>query len=391
MAENEDRLDVGRFAEDVFLGIHADREAFQNMLTAEKSGDKVGATQWRERAREVSRPLYLTIVKAASAVANKYYPIKDRDALIGAAIYEVLLARERYDPSRGTKFLTFVYPRIWGAVIDEAERLGHGSIEFIGDVISDMPRPSTDPCPSLSYARSELWRVVSEAGLTRNELTTIVLMYMDSMSMEDIGLSTKLFGPAGNVSASRVMRPSPWLSQREIMLAHNIDENEFSDRLQGGLIEQSKHLGSDSYTGTGVDESRQNPSRRGLVPLYRLSAVPVVASKSYVSRLHSSALKKLSKSSALLELSELLFAGTAEHDVVGFGGMSPELSGRSLLTGRRIGGRTSSGCDLDFSLHSIGPLMYDIDVMRRRPNLYAWLAAGAAAAIGIALLSTRKP
>jgi RNA polymerase sigma factor for flagellar operon FliA len=52
-------------------------------------------------------------------IASQLPPHLDRDDLMSAAVIGLIMAAERFDPSRGVQFLTFAELRIRGTIIDE--------------------------------------------------------------------------------------------------------------------------------------------------------------------------------------------------------------------------------------------------------------------------------
>lgn len=52
-------------------------------------------------------------------IASQLPPHLDRDDLMSAAVIGLIMAAERFDPSRGVQFLTFAEQRIRGTILDE--------------------------------------------------------------------------------------------------------------------------------------------------------------------------------------------------------------------------------------------------------------------------------
>src|SRR5512138_2106537 len=52
-------------------------------------------------------------------IASKLPPHLDRDDLMSAAVIGLIMAANRFDPSRGVQFLSFAEQRIRGTILDE--------------------------------------------------------------------------------------------------------------------------------------------------------------------------------------------------------------------------------------------------------------------------------
>lgn len=83
---------------------------------------------------------HIPLVRSIASRLRRTVPQLDAEDLVSAGMIGLLEAADRFDDGRGVSFGTFAYPRIKGAILDEARR--HASLRVAS---SDQPVPLDHP------------------------------------------------------------------------------------------------------------------------------------------------------------------------------------------------------------------------------------------------------
>lgn len=77
---------------------------------------------------------------------KKFPPHVEFDDIVGYAMVGLCEAAKRFDISRGLKFSTYAYPRVWGAILDGVKRMhrNDGSTEQLGDYVFEIPNEAIE-------------------------------------------------------------------------------------------------------------------------------------------------------------------------------------------------------------------------------------------------------
>lgn len=82
----------------------------------------------------------------AHKARKKFPPHVEFDDIVGYAMIGLCEAAKRFDESRGLKFTTYAYPRVWGAILDGVKRMHRkdSCTDPIGDFIYDLPNEAIE-------------------------------------------------------------------------------------------------------------------------------------------------------------------------------------------------------------------------------------------------------
>ena len=77
---------------------------------------------------------------------KKFPPHVEFDDIVGYAMIGLCEAAKRFDVSRGLKFSTYAYPRVWGAIMDGVKSMHRkdANTEQLGDYMYELPNEAIE-------------------------------------------------------------------------------------------------------------------------------------------------------------------------------------------------------------------------------------------------------
>ncbi len=99
--------------------------------------------------RDVSVLANAPLVRSIAARLRRRVPQLDSEDLVSAGMIGLIEAVDRFDGARGVAFGTFAYPRIKGAILDEARRYA-GAVSNDGEATVSLDDPVSDSDGALS-------------------------------------------------------------------------------------------------------------------------------------------------------------------------------------------------------------------------------------------------
>jgi RNA polymerase sigma factor (sigma-70 family) len=103
------------------------------------------------RERDNSVLAHVPLVRSIASRLRRRVPQLDADDLVSAGMIGLLEAVDRFDDERGVAFGTFAYPRIKGAILDEARKHGAPTLVPREPTVS-LNEPVSDAEGALSVA-----------------------------------------------------------------------------------------------------------------------------------------------------------------------------------------------------------------------------------------------
>jgi RNA polymerase sigma factor (sigma-70 family) len=145
---------------------------------------------------------HLGLVRRAARSVARCLPHVELDDLVSAGTLGLLEASSRYDARRGVPFPAYAYPRVKGAIIDEARRHDPRSLPVPleapvrtadGDVAPiDVTEDATAPKPDTHAELGELVEAVNDLPDRERE---ILGLYTNGYSVGEIAAWQRCSGP----------------------------------------------------------------------------------------------------------------------------------------------------------------------------------------------------
>lgn len=170
--------------------------------------------------RDDSVLAHVPLVRSIAARLRRRVPQLDSEDLVSAGMIGLIEAVDRFDDGRGVSFGTFAYPRIKGAILDEARRAAASSTPpndqtvSLDDRVSDaegalsLAEVTADPTAPAPAPRAELVELFAAIdGLPARE--------REMLKLETTGFSVTEIASAHRCSVSRA---SQLLAQARLRL-----------------------------------------------------------------------------------------------------------------------------------------------------------------------------
>ena len=163
---------------------------------------------------------HVPLVRSIAARLRRRVPQLDAEDLVSAGMIGLIEAVDRFDDGRGVSFGTFAYPRIKGAILDEARRHAASSTPLNDQTVSlDDPVSDADGAFSLVEVTAD---PAAPAPAPRAELVELfaAIDALPAREREMLKLETTGFSVTEIASAHRcsVSRASQLLAQARLRL-----------------------------------------------------------------------------------------------------------------------------------------------------------------------------
>jgi RNA polymerase sigma factor (sigma-70 family) len=162
----------------------------------------------------------MPLVRSIAARLRRRVPQLETEDLVSAGMIGLIEAVDRFDDGRGVSFGTFAYPRIKGAILDEARRHSAASVSrsdypvSLDDTVSDaegalsLAEVTADPTAPAPVPHAELVELLAAfEGLPARE--------REMLELETTGYTVTEIASAHRCSVSRA---SQLLSQARLRL-----------------------------------------------------------------------------------------------------------------------------------------------------------------------------